>query len=114
MLWMMSRVQRRRSTAPLAILLAVIAGVACFLWQAHDLGRSCGYGPRSGLPTFPVVTALIVLVACPTVIVGVSAVLVERRRPSTVAVLMTLAAVASAVAFVIALFVFWSSRGCFK
>lgn len=110
---MMSGMRRHRRTAALAILLAIITGVACFLWQAHDLGRSCGYGPGSGLPTFPVVTALVVLVASPTLIVGVSAV-IERRTPRAVAGLMLLAAVAAAVAFVIALFVFWSSRGCFK
>ena len=110
---MMSRMRKRGSTAGLAVLLAFIAGAVCFLWQVHDLGGSCGYGPGSGLPTFPVVTALVVWVASPTLMVGAMAVL-ERRRRREVAAIMILAAMASAAAFVIALFVFWSSRGCFR
>jgi hypothetical protein len=105
--------RRRLGTAPLVIVLAVIAGGACYLWQVHDLGRSCGYAAGFGLPYFPEVTAYVVLVTSPAVLVGASAVL-ERRRPLVVFGFMIVAAALSAVAFGIALLVFASSRGCFN
>jgi hypothetical protein len=100
-------------TALLVIVLAVIAGVACYLWQVHDLGRSCGYTAGSGLPYFPEVTAYVVLVASSAVLVGASA-LLERRRLLAVFGFMIVAAALSAVAFGAALFAFESSRGCFN
>jgi hypothetical protein len=108
---MMFSMRRLLGTAPLVIVLAVIAGLACWLWQVHDLGRSCGYAPGHGLPYFPEITAYVVLVASPALLVGVSAAL-ERRRPLVILGFMVVAAALSALAFGAASLAFLSSRGC--
>ena len=108
-----SGVERRQVTGLLVIVLAVTAGVVCWWWQVHDLGRSCGTAPGFGLPSFPVVTAFVVLVGSPTFVVGVSAVL-EHRRPRAVVGFIVGAAALSTVAFGVAWFAFLSSRNCFS
>jgi low temperature requirement protein LtrA len=95
------------------IVLAAIGGVACWLWQVHDLGRSCGYAPGHGLPSFPVVTALAVLVGSPTLILGATSAVLERRLGRATVTFMIGTAVVSGVAFVVASFAFWISRNCF-
>lgn len=104
--------RRYLGTTSLVILLALTAGVACYLWQVHDLGRSCGYAPGFGLPSFPVTYALVVLVGLPTLLTGASAV-IEHRSPRALAGFMILAAGSSAVAFGLALFAFFLSRRCY-
>jgi len=97
----------------LAALLTVVSGLACYLWQLYDLGRSCGYAPGFGLPSFPYATAAGVLIATPTLLIGVSA-LVEGRSARGVAALMTVTAVLTTTAVGIATFLFLGSRNCFS
>jgi hypothetical protein len=105
--------RRYLGTGPLVVVLALAAGIACYLWQIHDLGRDCGYASGFGLPSFPVGTALAVLVGTPALLTGASA-LIERRSRPAVAGFMLLAAVLAATAFGSALVAFFVSRGCFK
>lgn len=105
--------RRYLSTGSLVVILAVGAGLGCYLWQAHDVPEGCGYAPGHGLPSFPVVTALIVLVAGPVLLAGASAVL-ERRSPKGVAAFMVLAAVLAVGAFAAAALAFYLARGCYK
>jgi hypothetical protein len=104
---------RHLRTPSLLALSALVAGVACYLWQVHDLGPSCGYAPGFGLPSFPVRIALAILVAVPTLLVGTSAV-IEHRRPRAVAGFIILTAASSATAFGLAVFAFAVTRHCFE
>ena len=94
-------------------LFTVACGLGCYFWQRYDLGRSCGYAPGFGLPSFPYGTAAGVLIASPTLLVGVSA-LIQRRSARTVAALMALTAVLATIAVGIAIFWFLASRNCFS
>jgi hypothetical protein len=105
--------RRYPGTGPLVVVLALAAGIACYLWQIHDLGRECGYAPGFGLPSFPVGTALAVLAGGPALLSGASA-LVERRSRPAVAGFMLLGAGLAATAFGAALVAFFLSRGCYK
>lgn len=104
---------RRYLGTPSLVVLLALTGLACYVWQVHNLGASCGYAPGFGLPSFPVATAAAVLIAAPTLLVGASAV-IEHRSARVVAGFMLLAAVLAAVAFGIALLAFASSRHCFE
>jgi hypothetical protein len=105
----------RRYSADLSVafLLAVAAGVIAFLWEAHDLGRSCGYRAGFGLPSFPVRTAFVVLVGSSAALSGVRAG-IAGRSPWVIAALSALAAVLAAVATGAAVFLFAASRHCFE
>jgi ABC-type multidrug transport system permease subunit len=110
---MVSVMRRYPGTAPLVVVLVLAAGIACYLWQIHDMAQGCGYASGFGLPSFPVLTALIVLVGSPALLTGVSA-LIERRSRRVVAGFVLLAAVLAATAFGSALLAFFLSRGCYK
>jgi hypothetical protein len=110
---MMSVMRRYPRTGPLAVVLAVAAGIACYLWLVHDIAQGCGYASGFGLPSFPVPTALIVLVGSPALVTGASA-LIERRSRRAVTGYVLLAAVLAAIAFGLALLAFFFSRGCYK
>lgn len=105
--------RRYLRTGPLVILLALAAGIACFLWQVHDLGQDCGYAPGFGLPSFPVKVALTVLVGSAALVAGANA-FIEHRSLRAVAGFVILAAALAALTFVAALAAFFLSRGCYK
>jgi hypothetical protein len=105
--------RRYRVTGTLVVVLTLAAGVACYLWQVHDLGSDCGYAPGFGLPSFPVTPALALLVGGPALLVGASA-LIERRSRPVMAGFMVLAAVLTGTAFAAALLAFFLSRGCYE
>jgi hypothetical protein len=95
-----------------AALLAPVAGLICFVWEARDLGESCGYREGSGLPSFPSRIAWVVLVCVP-VLVTVGRALGERRTPRAVLALAALAAVLAGAAVGAAELAFFLSRHCY-
>jgi hypothetical protein len=104
---------RRYFTAPwLAALLALAAGVSCFLWQVHDLGQSCGYREGDRQPNFPTKIALVVLVGVPVVLI-VGRAISERRSAAGIMGLAVLAAILAGAAFGAADLAFFLSRHCY-
>jgi hypothetical protein len=96
----------------LAALLAPVSGLICFVWEARELGESCGYREGGGLPNFPSRIAWVVLVSVP-VLVTVGRALGERRTPRAVLAQAALAAVLAGAAVGAAELAFFLSRHCY-
>lgn len=93
--------------------LAAIAGIACYVWMAHDLGGSCGVSPRFPQfgPSFDYVRAYVVFVIGAAAVNSVLVALTRSIVAALGAALMTAAATFGGVTF--AMFMFLGNRNCF-
>ena len=96
----------------LVVLLGLAAGFAWFAWEAHDLGSTCGYRNGTGLPSFPVKTALVVLIGVPALATAVGAATERRSVRATLGLVVGVVVLAGG-AIAVAEAVFLVNRHCF-
>lgn len=108
---MTTGLKRHPITPLLATLLPVAVGIAWYLW--HSRVNLCGYRGLKGEPSFPEITALIVLAPFSSILTAISG-FVERRSLRSIAGLVLLSAVLSGLAIATAELAFISNRHCFE
>jgi len=96
------------------VVLAVAAGVVWWFWLAHRLGGSCGYSSSvKGLPHWPPLASLLVVVVVPVLLTGLSAV-TQQRSAGAPAKWLVVSAITSAAAIAVVTYLFLGTRHCFE